>query len=497
MSCECHHADTDDDDWSVVVVNSDDDDGSSAVAGHHLMSYRRSEVDSGDERSNKSSAAVDEDDLMNRKRSALLIRKQELEEELKDINEALCKGESLYQPASKDSKPSRSSLVTDVERPRDDEDALFIRRLREGASSSTGVGKMVKSEYSLKRKSSQLGHYMDDDEEDSEKTRSDAETGSVDFGAPSAARDEESKTMNKRDNGKTPMLCQPPRCHRVTLIPNTSKNTVIDLTGVPTQLPILKSDIRSNGVSKYAGVSFGGAVDRSSCKRPSISTSSDQGGKKRDLQPNHSNSSKHMKKRQKIDAFTIDLSDVPPQPPIPKVGYRIREESSKYKGVYFNKSAKKWHAEIYIDGKMLHIGLYKNEEEAATDYARALLKYRGQEALDKARKRNSSGSAAVDLSGVPHQLPILKSDNRIKPGASKYAGLYFNKAMNKWHAQIWFAGKQRHIGLYKNEEEAASDYARALLKYKGQNALDKAKKRNVPIKGGVCIKHGAKRDIIH
>ena len=405
----CHHADTDDDDWSIVVVNSDDDDddgSSAAVAGHHLMSDHRSGEDTDDEGSNKSSAAVDAYDLMNCTRSALLARKKELEGELKYINEALCKGESSDQSSSKDLKPSRSSLVMDVERPTDEDTALFIRTLREGASSSTGVGKMVKSEHSLKRKSSQLGHYMDDDEEESEFSpqspsvamNCDVETDCEDFGAPSAARDEESKAMHKRNDGKTPMLCQPPRCHRVTLIPNANKNTVIDLTGVPPQLPILKS---------------------------------------------------------------ADL---------------VKEGASKYACVYFHKPSKKWQTRISINGKDRYIGLYEDEKEAAVDYARAVFKYKGQAALDKERKRNSSGPG-MDLSDVHLKPPILKSDNRIKEGASKYTGVCFNKSNQKWKAQITIDRKKRHIGYYGDEEEAAVYYSRALLKYRGQKAL-KVRKRN-------------------
>eukprot|EP00986_Skeletonema_menzelii_P003882 scaffold1257_cov140-Skeletonema_menzelii.AAC.1 len=127
---------------------------------------------------------------------------------------------------------------------------------------------------------------------------------------------------------------------------------------------------------------------------------------------------------------------------------------------------------IRIEGKERHIGYYENEEEAAVDYARAVYKYRGQEALDKARKRNSSG---IDLSGVRPQSPILKSEGRMKEGASKYTGVHFNKERNKWQSRITVEGKERLIGHYENEEEAAVDYARAVYKYRGQEALDKAR----------------------
>jgi hypothetical protein len=56
-----------------------------------------------------------------------------------------------------------------------------------------------------------------------------------------------------------------------------------------------------------------------------------------------------------------------------------------------------------------------SEEVAAIDYARAVFKYKGQEALEKAREQKSSGSEPainIDLSDIqpqqtPHQ-PILR-----------------------------------------------------------------------------------------
>eukprot|EP00984_Skeletonema_dohrnii_P034672 scaffold33629_cov130-Skeletonema_dohrnii-CCMP3373.AAC.1 len=132
-----------------------------------------------------------------------------------------------------------------------------------------------------------------------------------------------------------------------------------------------------------------------------------------------------------------------------------------------------------IEGKTRHIGLYENEEEAAVDYARAVVKYKGQGVLDNAREeraRVKSGSGSgernsfiIDLSDVPPQPPIPKSGRRIKDGASKYTGVSFNKKMNKWQAKIFIDGKARFIGSYENEDEAAVDYARAVYKYRGEN----------------------------
>ena len=153
-------------------------------------------------------------------------------------------------------------------------------------------------------------------------------------------------------------------------------------------------------------------------------------------------------KRQKK---VIDLTDVPPQLPILKGNGN--SGTSKYKGVCFQKAKNKWHAQITIDGTSRHIGLYENEEEAAVDYARAALKYR------------SVGQKVIDLTDVPPQLPILKGNGSGRSGTSKYKGVCFQKAKNKWHAQITIDGTSRHIGVYENEEEAAVDYARAAFKY--------------------------------
>ena len=172
-------------------------------------------------------------------------------------------------------------------------------------------------------------------------------------------------------------------------------------------------------------------------------------------------------RKQKQSSAAIDLTDVPPQPPILKrKGYIVKEGASKYTGVSLNKSTNKWEAKIMIDGKRRYIGSYMSEEKAAVDYARALFKYSGGN-LDKAGKRNSS-TISIDLADVPPQLPIPKRGCFIKEGEgkSKYTGVSLIKANSKWLAQIVIDRKKRYIGSYESEEEAAIDYARAKFKYK-------------------------------
>jgi hypothetical protein len=159
----------------------------------------------------------------------------------------------------------------------------------------------------------------------------------------------------------------------------------------------------------------------------------------------------------------IDLSDVPPQQPILNSRFR-KKGSSKYVGVYWHKTRKKWIARISLEGKTRHIGYYDKEEEAAVDYARAVFKHRGG-----AEGREHHESFVIDLSDVPPQQPILNSRFR-KKGSSKYVGVcVWNKTGRgkKWVARISLEGKTRHIGYYDKEEEAAVDYARAVFKYRG------------------------------
>ena len=61
--------------------------------------------------------------------------------------------------------------------------------------------------------------------------------------------------------------------------------------------------------------------------------------------------------------------------------YAGKPTSSIYKGVSWNKKAKKWKAEIKVNNKYFYLGLYKNEKDAALAYNKAARKYFGKYAL--------------------------------------------------------------------------------------------------------------------
>ncbi len=109
------------------------------------------------------------------------------------------------------------------------------------------------------------------------------------------------------------------------------------------------------------------------------------------------------------------------------------------------------------------------------------------------KAQNLSGFAAMNLSGVPPQPPIMKSADRVTEFGSKYQGISFHKAAEKWQTTIRIDGKLRHIGYYENEEEAAADYARAGLKYRDQKALGIARDREQSPKMAKAVRNRKRR----
>jgi hypothetical protein len=53
-------------------------------------------------------------------------------------------------------------------------------------------------------------------------------------------------------------------------------------------------------------------------------------------------------------------------------------QTSRYKGVSWSKEAKKWRAQITINYRFIHLGMFNTEEEAYTSYCKAAKEYHGE-----------------------------------------------------------------------------------------------------------------------
>jgi len=75
------------------------------------------------------------------------------------------------------------------------------------------------------------------------------------------------------------------------------------------------------------------------------------------------------------------------------------------------------------------------------------------------------------LEGVTLQqlLAAFKSESfKFSRGSSAYRGVTFNKAAQKFLAQIKVSSKSVFLGVHENEEEAARAYDRAAIKHHGR-----------------------------
>ena len=112
--------------------------------------------------------------------------------------------------------------------------------------------------------------------------------------------------------------------------------------------------------------------------------------------------------------------------------------SSEYVGVHWDINSLKWRSRIYYDGISIHLGLFDNETDASDAYQKALSKIK-------------NGSF---------------NPNDYKPKySSKYKGVNFNKASNKWRAHITIKGSRKFLGYFKTEEEAYEAQQKVLKEY--------------------------------
>lgn len=142
--------------------------------------------------------------------------------------------------------------------------------------------------------------------------------------------------------------------------------------------------------------------------------------------------------------------------------------SSKYKGVTFDGSRKKWLVYITVDKKRFYIGAFTCEGAAANAYNYYAEKYH------------------VDFAYL-NDVPFMTKDEWRKyctrNTSSKYNGVSWDKNCGKWEAYVHIKRKKKNVGYFDDELEAAKAYNEYVKSNNITSAkLNKLKEDNIEYK---------------
>lgn len=117
----------------------------------------------------------------------------------------------------------------------------------------------------------------------------------------------------------------------------------------------------------------------------------------------------------------------------------LSNNTSGFKGVSFDSKSDKWRAYLIKDGDQLNLGFYTAKEDAAKAYNVKAVELFGEFAL---------------LNDVDHTG--FKINTRKK--YSDYKGVSFDKHNQKWTSTLIIKGKNKHLGRFDSEHDAARMY---------------------------------------
>lgn len=136
--------------------------------------------------------------------------------------------------------------------------------------------------------------------------------------------------------------------------------------------------------------------------------------------------------------------------------------SSKYKGVSWSKSKKRWRAYITLISGVKHLGYYTSETKAAIAYNKAVLKHKNGEGYinDIGEDNNNK-----DVNFMKHNFQnITRKDNK------KYKGVRYNKKYKYYYANLFIDNAFIYIGSNKNIDKVALMYNKS-VKYIDKDAI--------------------------
>jgi hypothetical protein len=144
-----------------------------------------------------------------------------------------------------------------------------------------------------------------------------------------------------------------------------------------------------------------------------------------------------------------------------------QRSSSRYRGVSWHKATSSWQVRLWDPQtkRSRSNTFFASEDDAARAYDCAAVQAHGPDA-----KRNFPGEAISEL-------PLTVGEERKQRSSSRYHGVCWHKARSSWRVQITDpqTKRQKHIGCFASEEDAARAYDCAAVQAHGPGA-----KRNFP-----------------
>lgn len=139
--------------------------------------------------------------------------------------------------------------------------------------------------------------------------------------------------------------------------------------------------------------------------------------------------------------------NLPNQEPIPYSHREKLPQSSKYKGVSFRPDCDKWQAFYCFDYKTILVGYYLTELDAARARDGALITRFGLQA---------------ERQVIDHDPIFQKPAEYYGLRSSKFFGVSWHKNQKKWNVIIPIGKKQKYVGSFTDEIEAAHAYDKAV-----------------------------------
>ncbi len=119
--------------------------------------------------------------------------------------------------------------------------------------------------------------------------------------------------------------------------------------------------------------------------------------------------------------------------------------TSKYKGVSVKTGRNNWTVRIGVDGDVLQVGSFSNEEAAANAYNYYMKTLHGE----------YGNLNEVDVLMEKEEWEKHRVEKKRALIKSKYIGVSWNKRKEKWRAYIKHNYKEVHLGYFEDELEAA------------------------------------------